>query len=57
VQFVVVGEGDAVILKTITPPAMADFDRLIRRAREQARRAGLKRTHIAAAIALVRGRK
>ena len=57
VQFVVVGEGDCVILKTIKPPAMADFDRLIHRAREQARRAGLKRADITAAIAQVRGRK
>jgi len=56
-QFVVVGEGDAVILKTIKPPAMADFDRLIRRARDQARRAGLKRPDIARAIALVKGRR
>ena len=56
-QFMVVGEGDCVILKTIRPPAMADFDRLIRRAREQARRAGLKRADIAQAVARVRGAK
>ncbi len=56
-QFVVVGQGDCVILKTIKPPDMTDFNLLIRKAREQARIAGLKRSDIAEAIAQVRGRK
>ena len=56
-QFVVVGQGDCVILKTITAPDMGEFDRLIRKAREQARIAGLKRSDITEAIAQVRGRK
>ena len=57
VQFVVVGEGDVVILKTITPPSMDGFDNLIRRARQQARASGLKRSDIVKAIAKARSRK
>ena len=56
-QFVVVGQGDCVILKTIKPPDMTDFNLLIRKAREQARLAGIKRSDITEAIAQVRGRK
>ena len=55
VQFVVVGENDVVILKTIRPPPMADFDGLIQRARRQARMGGMTRLDIARAIAKVRG--
>ena len=45
-QFVVVGEKDVVILKSITPPSMKDFDSLISKARKQAKGAGLKRSDI-----------
>jgi AbrB family looped-hinge helix DNA binding protein len=55
-QFVVVGEGDAVILKTITPPSIRDFDAIIEKARKQARATRMKRSDIAKAIAKVRGR-
>ena len=57
VQFVVVGEGDVVILKTITPPSMDIFDNLIRKAREQAKSTGMKRSDITRAIARVRTRR
>ena len=53
-QFVVLGEGDAVIFKTLTAPSMKDFDGLIQRARTQAKKAGIKPTHISKAIATVR---
>jgi len=56
-QFVVVGEKDTVILKAISPPSLEEFDDLIREARKQARRAGLKRSDISAAVAKVRGRR
>ena len=56
-QFVVVGENDVVILKTISPPAMEDFDRLIADTRKKVRQAGIKPADITAAIAKVRGRK
>lgn len=56
-QFVVVGEDDAVILKTITPPSIRDFDAIIEKARKQARATRMKRSDIAKAIAKVRGRE
>ena len=57
VQFVVVGEDDVVILKALKPPSMRSFDALVHEARQQARRAGLKRSDVAGAIARVRGRR
>ncbi|MDZ7859765.1 MAG: AbrB/MazE/SpoVT family DNA-binding domain-containing protein [Candidatus Krumholzibacteriota bacterium] len=45
-QFVVVAEGDVVILKTLSPPSMEQFDGLIAKARKQARAAGMKRSDI-----------
>jgi AbrB family looped-hinge helix DNA binding protein len=56
VQFVVIGERDFVILKVLAAPSMADFDRIIKEARKQARQAGLKRSDITAAIKEVRRR-
>ena len=56
-QFVVVGEGDVVILKIISPPSMKEFEALVTKARSQARQAGLKRADIAAAIKKVRAGK
>jgi AbrB family looped-hinge helix DNA binding protein len=56
-QFVVVGENDVVILKTISPPAMEDFDWLIADTRKKVKLAGLKPSDITAAVARVRGRK
>ena len=56
-QFVVVGEGDVVILKAISAPSTEPFDALIQQARQQAEAAGLKRADIARAVAKARGRK
>jgi AbrB family looped-hinge helix DNA binding protein len=56
-QFVVVAKDDVVIFKAITPPAMEQFDELISRARTQARRSGMKKSDITAAIAKARGRR
>ena len=56
-QFVVVASKDAVILKTISPPSMAEFDELIRKARRQARKAGMKQSDIKKAVAEVRSRR
>lgn len=55
-QFVVIGKGDAVILKTIAPPSMKEFDELMREARKMARKVGMKRSDIGKAIKRVRGR-
>ncbi len=57
VQFVVVGQNDVVILKTITQPSMNEFDQLISEARTQAKKAGMKKSDITAAIQKVRKRK
>jgi AbrB family looped-hinge helix DNA binding protein len=56
-QFVVVGKNDVVILKTISAPAMEEFDSLVTAARKQAKQAGMKQSDVAAAIAKVRGRR
>ena len=56
-QFVVVGDKDTVILKAISPPSMKEFDTLMSEARRQARRAGMKRSDITAAIKRVRRNK
>jgi len=55
-QFVVVGEGDVVVLKAITAPGMDTFDNLIKKARQQAKLAGLKREDISKAVSKARGR-
>ncbi len=56
-QFVVVGDRDVVILKAISTPSMKEFDSLIAQARQQARKSGLKRSDVDAAVAKVRGRR
>ena len=49
-QFVVVGENDVVILKSISPPSMKNFDDLIKKARKQARAAGMKKSDVKSAV-------
>ena len=56
VQFVVVAKNDVVILKTITQPSMNEFDQLISEARKQAKKTGMKKSDITAAIQKVRKR-
>lgn len=56
-QFVVVGDKGVVILKTLTPPRMSDFDELVGQARQEARAAGLKRAEVARAVEAAKGRK
>lgn len=55
-QFIVVGEGDVVILKAITAPSLESFDALIEKARQQAEVAGLKRADVTNAVAKARGK-
>ncbi len=56
-QFVVVGDKDVVILKSITPPSIDEFDALIAEARKKGKQAGLKKSDIKDAILKVRGKK
>ncbi|MCZ0934685.1 MAG: AbrB/MazE/SpoVT family DNA-binding domain-containing protein [Gemmatimonadetes bacterium] len=53
-EFVVLGEEGTVVLKVVDPPSMREFDGIVARAREDARRVGLRRSDIAAAIKAVR---
>jgi AbrB family looped-hinge helix DNA binding protein len=54
-QFVVLGEGDVVILKVIRAPSMEEFDRLVAQAEEAARSAGMTPEDIEAVVREVRG--
>ena len=56
-QFIVVGDKDVVILKSITPPSIDEFDEIIAKARKDGKKAGLKKTDIVEAIKKVRGKK
>lgn len=55
-QFVVLGDKDVVILKSITRPDMRSFDAMVKRARQQAKISGLRPADITRAIARVRRR-
>jgi AbrB family looped-hinge helix DNA binding protein len=55
--FVVVGDRDVVIFKTIAPPAMGEFDELVRTARGAARKAGVKPSDVKRAVAKARARR
>ncbi len=57
VQFVVVGEGDVVILKVISPPSKTEFNSLLKKARSDARRAGMRKSDVAKAVRKVRSRR
>lgn len=56
-QFVVLGEGDAVILKVIQAPSMAEFGDLVQRARKAAKQSGMKKRDIDQAVRTVRNRR
>ena len=56
-QFVVVGEKDVVILKSISPPSLDEFDDLIAEARKKGKQAGIKKSDISEAVLKVRGKK
>ena len=56
-KFLVMGDKDVVILKTLSNPSINQFDDLIREARKQAKATGLKRSDIVNAIAKSRGQK
>jgi AbrB family looped-hinge helix DNA binding protein len=49
-QFVVVGDRDVVILKTLSAPSMSEFDNLIGEARRQAKTAKMSRTDLQNAV-------
>lgn len=53
-QFIVLGEKDVVILKSISPPKIEEFDKLIDEVRKEAKVAGLKKKDIADAVRKIR---
>ena len=56
-QFVVVGDKDVVILKALAPPALSEFDALIKEARRQGKRSGLTKSGLQDIVKSVKGRK
>jgi AbrB family looped-hinge helix DNA binding protein len=56
-QFVVLGEKDAVILKSISPPSKKEFSGLLAKAHKAAKAAGLDPGDVTNAIAKVRTKK
>jgi AbrB family looped-hinge helix DNA binding protein len=56
-KFVVLAQNGVVLLKGISKPSMKEFDSLIKKARRQARTAGLRRADVAKAVGTARGRK
>ena len=55
-QFVVLGQRDAIILKSISKPSPAEFRAMLKTARQQARKAGMKPSDVEGAIRKVRKR-
>lgn len=55
-QFIVIGRGDAVILKTITPPKLQEFERILTLARTEARKAGIRKSDVKTAVSKIRRR-
>ncbi|MCP4473058.1 MAG: AbrB/MazE/SpoVT family DNA-binding domain-containing protein [Gammaproteobacteria bacterium] len=56
-QFVVLGQGDSVILKVIQPPPQKDIDKMLAATRRAARKAGLKKSDVTKAIKAARSKK
>ena len=56
-QFIVVGDKDVVILKTISRPPLSEFDILVNKARKQAKELGMTESDIPALISQARGKK
>ena len=53
-QFVVIGDGDVIVLKSIDVPSMRDFDGMIQDARQAAKSAGMRRSDVAKAVSRAR---
>jgi AbrB family looped-hinge helix DNA binding protein len=56
-QFVVVGDNDVIILKSIQKPSLDEFDDLIASARQQGKEAKLKKSDIKDAISAAREKR
>jgi AbrB family looped-hinge helix DNA binding protein len=56
-QFVVVADRDAVVFKVLNAPKIAEFQAVLAKARETAKRTGMRRSDITKAIAEVRRKR
>lgn len=56
-QFIVIGRGDSVILKTITEPSSEQFDELLKEAQKHAKKTGMKKNDIKKAVEKVRKKR
>ena len=56
-QFIVIGKGDAVILKTIEEPSMDQFEDLLSSAQIEAKKAGMKKSDVKNAIFKARSKR
>jgi hypothetical protein len=56
-QFVVIGQGDTVIFKAITPPSIEEFSGLLDEASVQAKKAGMKPGDVKAALRKARRKR
>jgi AbrB family looped-hinge helix DNA binding protein len=56
-QFVVMGQKDVILLKTIQPLPADEFNSLIKTARQQAKAAGLKKTDLERMIQEIRAER
>ncbi len=45
-QFIVLGQGDTIVLKSITPPPVSKFKNLLAKAEKAAKESGLKKTDV-----------
>ncbi len=53
-EFVVLDDGDTIVLQRVHQPGLRDFDTIVARARRAARQAGMRQSDVAAAIDAVR---
>ena len=53
-QFLVMAEHDMIILKSIAPPSMAEFSKLIAKVRKAVKKSGLKASELKNVIKVVR---
>ena len=56
-QFAVLGKGDVVVLKHIKPPRLEEFAKIRAEVRKQARKAGMTKSAVSAAVRKVRKNK
>lgn len=56
-QFIVMGEGDAIILRAITPPTMKDFGAILEKTARAAKEEGMKQSDINESVKRYRSKK